>query len=87
MRMEGSLKAVEEALARGDVAAAAAALAPVLEARGREGDAACALAVRVMREGRFAPDAMAAAVDRLVHLVREQEAQIRALRAMVEQQL
>ncbi len=35
----------------------------------------------------LAPDAMAALVDRLMCLVREQEAQIRALRAMVETQL
>lgn len=82
--MENALEAVEQALARGDAAAAVAALTPVLEERGRKGDAACALAARVMRQGPFAPDTMAAAVDRLVHLVREQEAQIRTLRAMVE---
>lgn len=82
--MENSLEAAEQAVARGDMAAAAAALGPVLEARGRAGDAACALAARVLREGPFAPDATAAAVDRLVQLARAQEAQIRALRAMVE---
>lgn len=82
--MENSLEAAEQALARGDAAAAAAALGPLLEARGRAGDSVCALAGRVLREGRFAPDAMAAAVDRLVHLVRAQEAQIRALTALVE---
>ena len=82
--MENSLEAAEQAFARGEAAAAAAALGPVLEARGLAGDATCALAGRVLREGRFAPDAMAAAVDRLVQLVRAQEEQIRVLTAMVE---
>ncbi|MDP9096532.1 MAG: hypothetical protein M3N26_08290 [Pseudomonadota bacterium] len=80
--MEESLDEVEAALARGDVAAAVATLVPILEER--VGDRACALAVRVMTQGPFAPDAMAGTVDRLVALVREQENQIRALHAMVE---
>lgn len=80
--MEESLDEVEAALVRGDVAAAGAMLVPIL--LGRAGDRACALAVRVMTQGPFAPDAMAGTVDRLVTLVREQEDQIKALRAMVE---
>lgn len=81
---------VERALERGDRAAALAALTPMLEARGRAGDAVSLLALRVMAleaEGPFTPDAMAATVDRLVALVREQEAQIVALRTLVETQL
>lgn len=60
----------------------------LLDARAVAGDAACEMAARELRRTDrhfgFAPDAMAAAVDRLVHLVREQEVQIRALRAMIE---
>lgn len=61
-----------------------------LDARAAAGDALCGRAAQALRRATpdfapdSAPDAMAAAVDRLVHLVREQEAQIRALRAMVE---
>ncbi len=57
-----------------------------LDARAAAGDALCGRAAQALRCAApdSAPDAMAAAVDRLVHLVREQEAQIRALRAMVE---
>ena len=91
--METSLDAVEQALAQGATTSAVEKLMLVLEARGREGDAVCALAARVFGlehatgryvVGRVEPDAMALEVDRLLHLVREQEAQIRALRAMVE---
>ncbi len=62
----------------------------LLDARAATGDAACALAAQVLRRehtGGFAPDAIEALVDRLVQLVQEQDAQIRALRALVEGQL
>ena len=62
------------------------ALLTELETRAAAGDALCGQAAEALRRGEtgFAPDAMAAALDRLVHLAREQEAQIRALRAMLE---
>ena len=60
-----------------------------LDARSAAGDALCGRAAAALRESTppFEQDAVAAALDRLVHLVREQEAQIRALRAMVETSL
>lgn len=85
------LDTVERGFARGDDEAAVDVLLTILDSRAGTGDLACALAARALRltsrPSDFAPDAMAAAVDRLVHLVREQEAQIRALQAMIESQL
>lgn len=72
-------------------AAALEILLEQLDARAAGGDSLCAEAVAALRRqgpaAPFAPDALAAAVDRLVRLVREQEAQIRALREMVEAHL
>ncbi len=82
--MDG-VEAVEAALARGDAAAARAALVAWLGTRAD--DPVAALTLRVLAEGQFAPDAMAAALDRLTTLARAQEAQIRALRALVEASL
>lgn len=79
--MQGG-EAVEAALARGDGEAARAALLELLAAR--TDDPLAALTLRVLTQGRFAPDATAATVDRLVALLRVQEGQLRALRALVE---
>ena len=61
-------------------------LLTLLDERAAAGDALSGQAAEALRrrEPEFTPDALAAAVDRLLHLLREQEAQIRALRAMVE---
>ena len=60
--------------------AAINSLLSLLDARAAAGDEVCGLAAQALRREKpeCAPDAMAAAVDRLVFLVREQEAQIRA---------
>src|SRR4051812_25129331 len=88
------LDPVETFLDRGQLAPATAALLPALERRAESGDRACALAVRLLRASPIAeaalprpPDAVAAALERLVDLVGRQQEQITALRAMVEDEL
>ena len=85
---------VETFIERGQFAPAIAALLPALEHRADGGDRACALAAQLLRLSPIAeaavprpPDALAAALDRLVQLVGRQEEQIRALRAMIEDEL
>ncbi len=82
-----ALASAERHLARGDHPPALAALLPALEERG---DALCTLAARLLRaqdEAAAAPDALATALDRLVHLVDRQDAQIRTLRELIEDRL
>lgn len=86
MTRETALEAVEQYLARGDWRNALDTLLPALET----GDRAALLAARLLRAQDAAPigpDAMALALDRLATLVERQEAQIRALLAMVEEKL
>ncbi len=89
-RGTGALDPVERHLSRGDWQNALLALLPELDASAAAGDRAAGLAARLLRAHDPAPasqDALAAALDRLVALVEQQEAQIRALQAMVEEQL
>lgn len=85
----GALGQAERHMARGALSLAREALLPELDA---SGDKAAALAARLLRAqadaaGSPTPDAMAAALDRLVCLVDEQERQLRALQDLVEAQL
>ena len=75
------LALIEQALAREDPAAARAALLALLET---QHDQQSVLTRRVLTQTPFAPDAIAATVDRLLALIRAQEAQIRALQALVQ---
>jgi hypothetical protein len=89
-RQSPALASVERQLARGAWRDALLALLPELDARAADGDHACALAARLLRaqdSHPATPDALAAALDRLVALVERQEAQIRALQALVEDSL
>lgn len=84
-----ALASVEQHLTQGELEGAAAALISVLEG---SGDAACALAARLLRlrgdpPPAVPPDALAAALDRMVQLVGQQDEQIRTLRALVEDAL
>ena len=83
-----ALEPLEQMLGRGELGAAIEHLLKVLDRRGAGGDLACTLAARALRArdgaSPFAPDAMATALDRLADLVRRQDAQIRALRALIE---
>jgi hypothetical protein len=88
------LDAVQAHIDRGQLVPAIAALLPTLERRAEAGDRACALASRLLQIGPIAetalprpPDALAVTLDRLVRLVGQQEEQIRALRALVEDEL
>jgi hypothetical protein len=89
-----ALDPVETFIERGQLAPAAAALLPALERRAEAGDRACSLAVRLLQISPIAeaaiprpPDALAATLDRLVHLVANQQEQIETLRAMLEDEL
>ena len=75
------LSPIEQALAREDPAAARAALLALLET---QHDPQSILTRQVLTQSPFAPDAIAATVDRLLALVRAQEAQIRALQALIQ---
>ncbi len=79
-------------LDRGALAPAYETLLPTLDRRAEQGDAACALAARLLRAQAEsvlapAPDAMAAALDRLLALVETQETQLRILQALLEERL
>lgn len=81
-----TLAQVERALARGALGSARDALLPVLLARE---DAACRLAGALLQALAAAaapagPDAMAAALDRMVTLAEAQERQIAALLEIVD---
>jgi len=88
------LAAAETLIERGQLAQAVDALLPSLQLRGQGGDRAAELAARLLRTGGLAeaavprpPDALAATLERLVRLVGTQQEQIRALRALVEDEL
>ena len=84
---DDAVAAAEGHLARGDLALALMALLPALEARD---DGLCGVAARLLRaqdEAAAAPDALALALDRLIRLVERQEAQIAALRALLDERL
>ena len=89
-REEDALEPVERHLSRGDWRGALHTLLRELDLRAGKGDRAAALTVRLLRAQDTSPptpDAMAAALDRLVVLVERQEAQIRALRALLDERL
>lgn len=87
-RETDSLAPVERHLSAGDWQAALDALLPELDSR--PSDRAATLAARLLRAldpAPAKPDALAAALDRLVALTEHQDAQIRALQAMLENRL
>lgn len=86
------LAQVARYLSKGQPTLALPLLLPELDARASNGDTACALAAAALRlspaePSAIAPDTLSATLGRLVALVRQQDAQIRSLRAMIEEVL
>ena len=82
-----ALAMAERHLDRGALEAARDALLDCLDQRARDGDAACALAARLLRAQAAPTDALATATDRLLRVLETQDAQIRALQALLEDTL